>query len=148
MLTFYSPESKEGEKKFLETSYESLIRKHKTAAISLNQQITEVREEVTKWKSRNVATTRLREAPASESNIKIRGCLMGCCDAVLFAPVGEPDALLCEFFGALELQRGELPTFQMLAALKSSEEKILLIKAVTNNRRKSVNISEPWQAQD
>uniref|UniRef100_A0A1A9ZQN9 Uncharacterized protein n=1 Tax=Glossina pallidipes TaxID=7398 RepID=A0A1A9ZQN9_GLOPL len=48
-IIYYS-KGEEGEKKFLETSYESLIRKHKIAAISLNQQITEVREEIAKWK--------------------------------------------------------------------------------------------------
>uniref|UniRef100_A0A1B0BA61 Uncharacterized protein n=1 Tax=Glossina palpalis gambiensis TaxID=67801 RepID=A0A1B0BA61_9MUSC len=45
-------EGEEKDKKFLGTPYESLIRKHKIDAISLNQQITEVREEVAKWKVR------------------------------------------------------------------------------------------------
>uniref|UniRef100_A0A1A9W6S1 Uncharacterized protein n=1 Tax=Glossina brevipalpis TaxID=37001 RepID=A0A1A9W6S1_9MUSC len=35
----------------LETFYEGLIRKHKTTAISLNQQIQEVQAEVAQWKA-------------------------------------------------------------------------------------------------
>uniref|UniRef100_A0A1A9UN15 Uncharacterized protein n=1 Tax=Glossina austeni TaxID=7395 RepID=A0A1A9UN15_GLOAU len=48
-----------GQNKRLETSYESLIRKHKINAIALNEQIKELQEEVAKWKLQSIPPANL-----------------------------------------------------------------------------------------